>query len=526
MSVQQFLKEQNSKIKQLLQEITHTSWMAQTTGEKEWAEKAAESETKYRTYFSNSELLNAVNNHLQEGDLTSIEKRQLEKLQNDFKENQLPKEILQQLSQLSSELNHQFNTYSPVVNGKQLSANDIRNILINSDDLQEREDAWKASKEVGKVVEEKLLSLVKTRNAAAEAVGYKNYHEMSFRNQELDREEIFSIFQKLIDLSDQTYRQLKNNLDQQLAQKFGVSVNELRPWHYVDPFFQEAPASETTNLDPFFKNEDIEKLTADTFAAMNIPIEDLYTKSDMKPRAGKNPTAFCMDMDREGDTRVLCNNEANAYWMGTMLHEFGHAAYFKYLDRDLPFILRGPAHTLTTEAIAMLFGKITENKEWLATFLKVEDGKLESLAIELEKFEQLKMLISARWIITFVFFEKELYENPDQDLNALWWKLVKEIQLVNPPENRDHPDWAAKIHFTLAPVYYQNYLLGELTSAQLHQYISNEVSERFFTPTVGDFLNEQFFKPGAKYHWNEKIERVTGQKLNPQFFVDAYCKQK
>lgn len=523
MNVQQFLKDQNLMVEKLYRNITNASWMAQTTGEKEWADKVGKAQTEFRTYFSNSELFNAVQNYLRESELTAIETRLLEALQSQFKENQLPKESLQELSQISAELNHMFNTYEPEVNGKKLSANDVRNILLNSEDLQEREDAWKASKEVGQVVEEKLLTLVMKRNEAAKAVGYNNYHEMSFENQELDREEIFAIFQKLVDLSNDTYRQLKSELDEQLAAKFGMDVSDLRPWHYVDPFFQEAPASEETNLDPYFKNEDLEKLTADTFAVMNIPIEDLYAKSDLNPRPGKNPTAFCMDMDREGDTRVLCNNQPNSYWMGTMLHEFGHAAYFKYLDTRLPYVLRAPAHTLTTEAIAMLFGKMTENREWLATFLKLDEKQLDTLAPALEKYEQLKMLISARWIITFVFFEKELYENPNQDLNALWWKLVSDIQLINAPEDRNLPDWAAKIHFTLAPVYYQNYLLGELTSAQLHQYIKTDLSEQFFTPTVGNFLREEFFKPGSKYHWNEKIEKVTGQPLNPQYFVDAYC---
>ncbi|SDY01912.1 peptidyl-dipeptidase A [Evansella caseinilytica] len=524
MSVQPFLQDQNAKVEQLYRGVTHTSWMAQTTGEQEWAQKAGEAQAKLRTYFSDRRVYEKVQAYLQEGGLTALEKRQLESLKYSFRENQLPEESLKELSQLSAELNHMFNTYSPEVSGKKLSANDIRNILINSSDLQAREEAWKASKEVGKVVEEKLLTLVNKRNEAARALGYANYHQMAFENQELDRDEIFAIFQSLIDLSDSTYRKRKGELDQELAAKFGIPVSALRPWHYADPFFQEAPASEEISLDRYLKHGDVEKLTAATFAAMNIPIADLYAASDLKPRPGKNPTAFCMDMDRKGDTRVLSNNEPNTYWMGTMLHEFGHAAYFKYLAPELPYILRMHAHTLTTEAIAMLFGKMTENKEWLENILQLEKEKVDQLAPALEKHEQLKMLISARWIITFVFFERELYENPGQDLNALWWKLVKEIQLVNPPEGRNLPDWAAKIHFTLAPVYYQNYLLGELTSAQLYQHIKTEISQQFFTSAVGDFLNQQFFQLGSKYSWNEKIERATGQPLNPQFFVDAYCR--
>ena len=35
------------------------------------------------------------------------------------------------------------------------------------------------------------------------------------------------------------------------------------------------------------------------------------------------------------------------------------------------------------------------------------------------------------------------------------------------PANRRNPDWAAKIHVALYPVYYQNYELGHLITAQL-----------------------------------------------------------
>ena len=317
---------------------------------------------------------------------------------------------------------------------------------------------------------------------------------------------------------------MKRELDERLATQFGITAEEIRPWHYVDPFFQEAPPSEVTNLDHFYKGKDLVQLTTDTFASMGIEIDDLYEKSDLFPREKKNPTAFCTDIDRAGDVRVLCNLTEDAYWMETNLHEFGHAAYFKYIDANLPLELRTPSHTLTTESIAMLFGKMGKDPRWLKCFLQIDEATIDTLTPELAKFQQLQMLISARWMITFVFFEKELYENPDQDLNALWWKIVHNVQLVTPPKNRDNPDWAAKIHFTLAPVYYQNYLLGELMAAQLLRHIETTISPEFFTKEAGELLIEQFFKPGALYNWNEKIRRVTGEKLNPTYFVELNCK--
>lgn len=523
MHVEKFLKDISLSLGSIIKELTEASWMAQTTGEKEWAIKAGEKSAALRLFLSDQEKYEQVNTYLAQGELSELEKRQLIILQNSMADNQIPKEMLVKLEEMSAELNHLFNTYTPELNGKKLLSNDIRNVLRESEDLREREQVWKASKEVGAAVADKLLLLVKKRNEAAKHLGYDNYHQMAFANQELDREEVFSMFQELVNKTESTFKRLKGELDQALAKRFKLDVTDLRPWHYIDPFFQDAPAFEEADLDPFLKDQDLEKLTAETFRAMDIPIDDLYPSCDFYPREGKNPTAFCMDMDRNGDIRVLCNNVPNTYWMGTMLHEFGHAAYNKYVDRELPVIMRTYAHILTTEAIAELFGKMTSHPEWLERFLKLDRQVIESRRDALQNYEQLSLLISARWIITFVFFERELYENPDQDLNQLWWDIVERIQLVTPPDDRSNPDWAAKIHFTLAPVYYQNYLLGELTAAQLYQYIKTNISDEFFTPEVGAFIRDQFFKPGSRYHWNEKIERVTGERLNPKFFVEKYC---
>ena len=64
-------------------------------------------------------------------------------------------------------------------------------------------------------------------------------------------------------------------------------------------------------------------------------------------------------------------------------------------------------------------------------------------------------------------FERQLYADPDADLDTLWWDLVERYQQVRRPDGRHAPDWASKIHLAAAPVYYQNYLYGELFASQL-----------------------------------------------------------
>ncbi|WP_246943342.1 M2 family metallopeptidase [Bacillus pinisoli] len=522
MSIEQFLQEQNEKMKSLHINRAETSWMAATTGEDEWNKKTAQAQTDMNVYFSNKELFEKVQQLLHTEIDHSLNMRELESLYANMVRNQLPEEELKEMVNLSTELVSVFNTFRATLDEKEVSENDIREILIKSNDLNLRERAWHASKQIGKKVEEKLLTLIRKRNETARQLGYEDYHQMSFELQELDREFVFHTFRELKELSDEPFYQLKREMDTELAERFGITLEELRPWHYADPFFQEAPPSKELELDPFYRGKNLEELTAATFSSMGMDISDMLAKSDLYPRAKKNQHAFCTDINREGDVRVLCNNTESDYWSATMLHEFGHAVYFKYIDQSLPFSLRRPAHTLTTEAIAMLYGRMAKDPTWMNRFLGVEQEKVNELKPVIELSLRRQMLISARWIMTFAFFERELYRNPDQDLNTLWWKIVKDVQFVNPPEEQNYPHWAAKIHFTLVPVYYQNYLLGELTTSQLQRYIEKNVSTDFFTPEVGEFLLTEFFKPGARDHWNTKIEKATGEKLNPLHFVDQF----
>ena len=102
---------------------------------------------------------------------------------------------------------------------------------------------------------------------------------------------------------------------------------DLRPWHYHDPFFQESPAVFAADLDSAYAKLDILKLCRDFYAGIGLPIDDVIARSDLYEKPGKSPHAFCTDIDREGDVRVLANIVPNEYWMGTMLHELGHSVY-------------------------------------------------------------------------------------------------------------------------------------------------------------------------------------------------------
>ena len=150
-TLQSFLNDFNDEMQGLYKTTAEIAWMAQTTGDPEWAAKLGEAETKYNLLFASKETYEKVKHFLATENGTEIEKRQLHLLRNEMEGNQLPEEVIADLSKRASELNLLFNTYTPEVDGKKYSANAIREVLINSNDQELRKKVWFASKEVGKV---------------------------------------------------------------------------------------------------------------------------------------------------------------------------------------------------------------------------------------------------------------------------------------------------------------------------------------------------------------------------------------
>ena len=115
----------------------------------------------------------------------------------------------------------------------------------------------------------------------------------------------------------------------------------------------------------------------------------------------------------------------------------------------------------------MMFERFAQNVDWLmAMGAKVPDPQQFRTAAA--KLRRNRLLIFSRWCQVMTRFERELYRNPDQDLNKLWWDLVEKYQELHRPEGRNEPDFASKYHIVGAPIYYHNYMMGEMFASQLH----------------------------------------------------------
>ncbi|MDP8972292.1 MAG: M2 family metallopeptidase [Actinomycetota bacterium] len=536
-------------------------WNLATSGTEEAQKELVRAGMAYNELFADRGEYEMVRGWYEDrGSLeSSILRRQVEILYKTFAGRQGDGETLRRIEELEAEANAIYSNHRGIIEGAGVNENELREILRVSDDPALRREAWEASKSVGRKVEGIVRELARLRNRLARAEGFADHHARSLDLQEIDAVELARLMDDLQAASDEPFREFKEGLDADLKMRFGIE--EVMPWHLSDPFFQSckhdlsafprsaprresggtlgegatgltsdeysnATATPELDIDGFFLDKNLEALTRKTYDNMGLEVRDVLAKSDLYERAGKDQHAFCLRVGRSYpyDVRVLANVRSDSYWMDTMLHEFGHAVYDKYINPNLPYLLRTIAHINSTEAIALMMGSLADDPAWLSAVARVPEEDLERYGERLLWIGRADRLVFVRWALVMYRFEKVLYEDPDRgDLNDLWWDLVEQVQLAQRPPGRDEPDWAAKLHVALAPVYYHNYVLGYLTAAQLRHHLEKYVVVGpFFTSELaGRYLQEAVFSQGARDDWEDTVLRATGERLNPDYFVKS-----
>ena len=530
--LQKFIARYDSVVEPLQKESNLAYWTASISGKPEDWKKSEDLSIKLTGIYANKEDFAILKKIKESGAVKdTLLGRELTILYNAYHGAQVDTAKLNAAIKMQTAIEQKFSNFRADVGGKKITDNEVEEILKKSTNSVELQKAWEGHKAIGPVVAGDIIKLVKKRNEIAKELGFNNYHEMSLKLSEQDPAEISSLFDELDKLTSASFAGLKGEIDAYLAKRDNVQTTDLMPWHYQNRFFQEAPAIYSVDLDKYYKGKNIEKLTTDYYNSIGLDVAGMMAKSDLYEKPGKNQHAYCMDVDNRGDVRVLCNIKPNASWMGTMLHEFGHANYDKYINEQLPFVLRNPAHTFTTEAIAMFFGRMSSNPQFLVDMKLTDTADARKVAAESYKVQRLEQLTFSRWAQVMYRFEKGMYGNPDQDLNKLWWDLVEKYQMIKRPAGRNQPDWATKIHIASYPCYYHNYLLGELLASQLNHHIaanvlkSTDFKQSYYGKTeVGAYLKENVFMPGARMYWNDMIEKATGEKLTAKYYAEQFVK--
>ncbi len=472
-------------------------------------------ETALSDFLADADRFAAIES-VREG-ATDTARRRLDLLRASFLTNQVPAELRTRIIELEAAVETAFSVHRGVVAGRRVDDNEILQVLRESGDSDQRREVWEASKTVGAAVADDVRELARLRNEAARAVGYRDWFALSLATSEMDEGRLFATLDEVDRATAGPFAGWKRGVDERLAARFACPVADLAPWHYADPFFQDVPVEGGVDIDPLLVARDTVALSELTFDGIGLETRAVLDRSDLFPRENKCQHAFCIDIDREGDVRVLANVIPGQRWQDTMLHELGHATFDVGIDPTLPWVLRD-CHTVVTEGIAILMGRLVGDPEWLERVLGADADVIAAMSADLRSARAAEMLVFARWVLVMTNFERSLYADPDADLDARWWELVERYQLLSAPTGRSNPDWAAKIHVACAPVYYHCYLYGHLVASQLSATLARECGGLVDRPAAGAFLRERIFAPGQSVRWDLLIEEATGEPLTASYF--------
>ena len=511
-----FLAEEEAWARQALTRASLAWWTASLSGRPADYRRMESAERAVNRHYARQPRYRRLGRLVAAPRLDTLTRRRLQRLRLAYQSKQAPVEMLDRITRAEADIQQTYSTFRAELDGHSATDNELEDVLRVARETPRVRAAWEARKQIGPVVAEDLRKLAHLRNEAARANGFADYWHAQLVLDELDPEQLLAILDDVDSATRAPFQAMKDDLDRELGARFGIEQRELRPWHYGDPFFQETPEVFAPPADPLYVDKDVVGVAAETYRQLGFHnIDAILARSDLYPREGKNQHAYAVDIDREGDVRTFLNVERNSRWMGTLLHELGHTIYQDGIDRtELPYDLRDDPQGFLNEGFAMFCEQPTSDPRWLSGMVGVAEAEAARLAPRFAAQETASLLAFLRWCLTIVRFERSFYADPDQDLNGLWWDLEERYQLIPRPEGRDAPDWAAKIHVAVAPVYYQKYLLGRLFAAQLTSKLNDDLGGWWAgRPATGDYIRRELFLPGARYAWPEVVERVTGQPL-------------
>jgi peptidyl-dipeptidase A len=426
---------------------------------------------------------------------------------------------LRAAAELHAELAGMVARHRPELHGELVDEDELFAILRAELDEARRRAAWEATRSLGARAAPRLLELARLRNGLARASGFRDWLALSLFAAEIDELWLLDVVDALEDATREPFREEKLRIDAETSAWLGVPIEQLRPWHYQDGFLREAPTTPASSLEPELRGRDAIELAARFLEDLGLDddVRALVRRGALAP--GPAERAVAVDVDREGDVRVLCPGAPGERALEAALRGLGRASHLLGVDRSLPWDLRAP-HALAVAATGALFARRTRDPEFLARYVRPRTA--DERALDLDQARR-RALLFARWAVLVARFERELYAEPAPDRETLgraFWRHVESIQLVAPPPDAGLDDWAAEPCLYLERTGHLGELLGELAASQLERSL-HVATGRSLTGNrpAAELLRARWLSPGGLLRWDELVLRASGEPLSEAAFL-------
>jgi len=550
---QAFIDAYSAKLKGLYYAAGEAEWALNTKiveGDSTNAVAARTTKEALSAFTGSTDNINRARAFLQnKQELLPLQVKQIEKILYAAANNpQTVSELVKARIKAETEQTEKLFGFDFKIDGKPVTTNAIDDILKKESNVAQRQKAWEASKEVGKVLKDGLENLQRLRNETVKALGYNDYFSYQVSDYGMSTEEMMELMKKLNRELRPLFRELHTYARYELAKRYGVKdVPDMIPAHWLPNRWGQdwntIVTAEGVDLDAALQQKTAEWLVQEGenfYVSLGFPKLPpvFWEKSSLYPLPPdatykKNNHASAWHMDLESDVRSLMSVEPNAEWYETVNHELGHIYYYmSYTNPEVPVILREGANRAYHEAMGSLMG--------LAAMQKPFIEQLQLIAANGKSDDQKLLLKDALNYVVFIpfsagvmsEFEHDLYKNnlPKDQYNKRWWELCEKYQGMTSPSPRgeEYCDAASKTHINDDAAQYYDYALSYVILFQLHDHIATKILQQdvhatnyFGNQAIGDFLRD-IMRPGASRDWREVLREKTGEDLSARAMLKYF----
>lgn len=438
-----------------------------------------------------------------EKDLNSEDKRRVEILFKSFESYHQSDEIndLKMKIQLkTTELSKILNTFRYKIDGKEKTAVELAQILSLSEDRELRKKAFLSKNQINKpMVEAGFLELVNMRKELAKLSGFDSFVAMRLHDDELEP----TLFDSWKDEVNELVPKM-NEMRTEYAKKF-LNDDKIYPWDEQYVAGKIAPSlSKKVDMLEYYTP------IAALFKEFGFDLDEYNITYDIYSRKNKSEWGYNFPIETGVDSRILANVKDKFYEFGVLLHETGHGVH-SFLNDPEKRILNYGISGIVTEGIANLFGSLMLDEKFYGQFFD------EDLEVAREEFKAIKAWnkMNALRMVPRIMFDQEFYKtdvNSLEDIYDMYWRINNEY--LGSDRGDYEPPCLFVIHHTTHPIYYHNYLMGDVTCEMLAEVFKEKHGVEKITEkpkAFGEFLYNEVVSPSGLYTYSELFNRISGK---------------
>ncbi|MBI9053542.1 MAG: hypothetical protein JEY96_06970 [Bacteroidales bacterium] len=356
--------------------------------------------------------------------------------------------------------------------------------------------------------EEKILLLIKLRNAKSVELGFDNYAHLTYETNGIGYEWFLNFVDQMDKLTQESYQKLVNQIkSENKLDEFG----QRNAYMFIGQFYGNQDATE-------LKIENNIELVQTSLNNIGIDYATLPAKLvETQLPEGIGGQGLMINIPNDFRSVMTLGMDISV-WM----HEMGHGLHGLFNSINSAILegyewVPGNANPCFAEGMAETSAYFTRNMEWQKKYTNLTEEQI------IEKTELTNKYAPA--FIRFHLFnfmkETELYLHPEKSYEEIQKDLAKKYLMIETEEMRTRN--LDDIIYVTYPLYLQNYLIADMVAIQAHKALFDKFGEDYaFNKEVGTYLINNFYYAGEYFSWEDRMIQGTGKPLDIEAYLEHY----